>query len=145
MFEWPLRVYIEDTDAGGIVYYANYLKFFERARSEWLRTLGFNQQVLMQRGVRFVVRDLSIRYRKPAMLDEEIITTVEVTARTKAGMTLNQRVIRRSDSDINNEPSFIEVLAEAEVRVACIDETGKPMAIPGQVAEQIQPVPQEQS
>ena len=128
MFEWPLRVYIEDTDAGGIVYYANYLKFFERARSEWLRTLGFNQQVLMQQGVRFVVRDLSIRYRKPAMLDEEIITTVEVTARTKAGMTLNQRVIRRSDSDINNEPSFIEVLAEAEVRVACIDETGKPMA-----------------
>lgn len=143
MFEWPLRVYIEDTDAGGIVYYANYLKFFERARSEWLRTLGFNQQELMEQGARFVVRDLNIRYRKPAILDEEIIATVEVSALTKAGMTLNQCVFRRSDSDINNEQPNNEVLAEAEVRVACIDETGRPMAIPGQVAEQIQPVSQE--
>lgn len=149
MFEWPLRVYMEDTDAGGIVYYANYLKFFERARSEWLRTLGFNQQMLMEEGVRFVVRDLSIRYRQPAMLDEEIIATVEVTALTKAGMTLNQRVIRRSDSDNNtneiNQETKQEVLAEAEVRVACIDETGRPMAIPRHVAEHIQPVSQEQS
>lgn len=149
MFEWPLRVYMEDTDAGGIVYYANYLKFVERARSEWLRTLGFNQQMLMEEGVRFVVRDLSIRYRQPAMLDEEIIATVEVTALTKAGMTLNQRVIRRSDSDNNtneiNQETKQEVLAEAEVRVACIDETGRPMAIPRHVAEHIQPVSQEQS
>lgn len=149
MFKWPLRVYMEDTDAGGIVYYANYLKFFERARSEWLRTLGFNQQMLMEEGVRFVVRDLSIRYRQPAMLDEEIIATVEVTALTKAGMTLNQRVIRRSDSDNNtneiNQETKQEVLAEAEVRVACIDETGRPMAIPRHVAEHIQPVSQEQS
>lgn len=149
MFEWPLRVYMEDTDAGGIVYYANYLKFFERARSEWLRTLGFNQQMLMEEGVRFVVRDLSIRYRQPAMLDEQIIATVEVTALTKAGMTLNQRVIRRSDSDNNtneiNQETKQEVLAEAEVRVACIDDTGRPMAIPRHVAEHIQPVSQEQS
>lgn len=147
MFEWPLRVYIEDTDAGGIVYYANYLKFFERARSEWLRALGFNQQVLMAQGARFVVRDLNIRYRKPAMLDEEIVVTVEVSALTKAGMTLNQRVFRWSDSDINTKANTKninkEVLAEAEVRVACIDETGKPMAIPRHVSEHIQPVSQE--
>ncbi|MEK9765831.1 MAG: YbgC/FadM family acyl-CoA thioesterase, partial [Thalassolituus sp.] len=59
MFEWPIRVYIEDTDAGGIVFYANYLRYMERARSEWLRSLGFDQFSLMEEGVRFVVRDLN--------------------------------------------------------------------------------------
>ncbi|MEK9711986.1 MAG: tol-pal system-associated acyl-CoA thioesterase [Thalassolituus sp.] len=136
MFEWPIRVYIEDTDAGGIVFYANYLRYMERARSEWLRSLGFDQFSLMEEGVRFVVRDLNIRYRKPALLDQEVIATVELSALSKAGMTLNQNVIRRSDEGE-------EILVSAEVRAACIDEQGKPMAIPAQVSTLMKPSVQE--
>ena len=136
MFEWPIRVYIEDTDAGGIVFYANYLRYMERARSEWLRSLGFDQFSLMEEGVRFVVRDLNIRYRKPALLDQEVIATVELSALSKAGMTLNQNVIRRSDEGE-------EILVSAEVRAACIDEQGKLMAIPAQVSTLMKPSVQE--
>lgn len=132
LFEWPVRIYIEDTDAGGIVYYANYLKFFERARSEWLRAAGFNQHRLMEQGLRFVVRDLSVKYRRPALLDEEIIVTVSLDEISKAGMTLNQTALRRSDGTE-------EILAEATVRAACINEAGRPVAIPADVAEQLIP------
>jgi len=136
MFEWPLRVYIEDTDAGGIVYYANYLKFFERARSEWLRAIGFDQQVLMQDNVRFVVREVNVKYRQPALLDDEIIATVEVAALGKASMTLNQRIVRRSDNQ-SQLSSSEQMLAEGSVSIACIDENGRPRVIPKDVAQQI--------
>jgi acyl-CoA thioester hydrolase len=129
-FEWPLRVYIEDTDAGGIVFYANYLRYMERARSEWLRALGFEQQALMEAGVRFVVRDLNIQYRKPAVLDDQIIATTELAEITKAGLTLNQTVIRRSESAETAE----ELLVDAQVRVACISNEGRPVAIPADIA-----------
>ncbi|WP_276783256.1 tol-pal system-associated acyl-CoA thioesterase [Thalassolituus oleivorans] len=136
MFEWPLRVYIEDTDAGGIVYYANYLKFFERARSEWLRAIGFDQQVLMQDAIRFVVREVNVKYRQPALLDDEIIATVEVAALGKASMTLNQRIVRRSDNQ-SQLSSSEQMLAEGSVSIACIDENGRPRVIPKDVAQQI--------
>ncbi|MAE35304.1 MAG: tol-pal system-associated acyl-CoA thioesterase [Oceanospirillaceae bacterium] len=129
-FEWPLRVYIEDTDAGGIVFYANYLRYMERARSEWLRALGFEQQALMEAGVRFVVRDLNIQYRKAAVLDDQIIATTELAEITKAGLTLNQTVIRRSESAETAE----ELLVDAQVRVACINNEGRPAAIPVDIA-----------
>jgi acyl-CoA thioester hydrolase len=129
-FEWPLRVYIEDTDAGGIVFYANYLRYMERARSEWLRALGFEQQALMEAGVRFVVRDLNIQYRKAAVLDDQIIATTELAEITKAGLTLNQTVIRRSESAETAE----ELLVDAQVRVACINNEGRPAAIPADIA-----------
>jgi len=129
-FEWPLRVYIEDTDAGGIVFYANYLRYMERARSEWLRALGFEQQALMEAGVRFVVRDLNIQYRKAAVLDDQIIATTELAEITKAGLTLNQTVIRRSESAETAE----ELLVDAQVRVACINNEGRPTAIPADIA-----------
>ncbi|AHK15595.1 4-hydroxybenzoyl-CoA thioesterase [Thalassolituus oleivorans R6-15] len=136
MFEWPLRVYIEDTDAGGIVYYANYLKFFERARSEWLRNIGFDQQVLMRDAIRFVVREVNVKYRQPALLDDEIIATVEVAALGKASMTLNQRIVRRSDNQ-SQLSSSEQMLAEGSVSIACIDENGRPRVIPKDVAQQI--------
>ena len=136
MFEWPLRVYIEDTDAGGIVYYANYLKFFERARSEWLRNIGFDQQVLMRGAIRFVVREVNVKYRQPALLDDEIIATVEVAALGKASMTLNQRIVRRSDNQ-SQLSSSEQMLAEGSVSIACIDENGRPRVIPKDVAQQI--------
>lgn len=129
-FEWPLRVYIEDTDAGGIVFYANYLRYMERARSEWLRALGFEQQALMEAGVRFVVRDLNIQYRKAAVLDDQVIATTELAEITKAGLTLNQTVIRRSESAETAE----ELLVDAQVRVACINNEGRPAAIPADIA-----------
>jgi|TARA_Y100001934_G_scaffold236712_1_gene288400 acyl-CoA thioester hydrolase len=129
-FEWPLRVYIEDTDAGGIVFYANYLRYMERARSEWLRALGFEQQALMEAGVRFVVRDLNIQYRKAAVLDDQVIATTELAEITKAGLTLNQTVIRRSESAETAE----ELLVDAQVRVACINNEGRPAAIPVDIA-----------
>lgn len=76
-FEWPIRVYWEDTDAGGIVFYANYLKFFERARTEWLRALGIGQQVLReQTGGMFVVSETTLKYHRPARLDDELVVTV---------------------------------------------------------------------
>jgi len=136
MFEWPLRVYIEDTDAGGIVYYANYLKFFERARSEWLRNIGFDQQVLMRDAIRFVVREVNVKYRQPALLDDEIIATVEVAALGKASMTLNQRIVRWSDNQ-SQLSSSEQMLAEGSVSIACIDENGRPRVIPKDVAQQI--------
>ena len=129
-FEWPLRVYIEDTDAGGIVFYANYLRYMERARSESLRALGFEQQALMEAGVRFVVRDLNIQYRKAAVLDDQVIATTELAEITKAGLTLNQTVIRRSESAETAE----ELLVDAQVRVACINNEGRPAAIPVDIA-----------
>ena len=91
-FRHPLRVYWEDTDAGGVVFYANYLKFFERARTEWLRALGFGQQQLRERtGAIFVVTDTHVRYRAPARLDDLLEVTVELRAAGKASMTLVQR------------------------------------------------------
>ena len=75
-FQWPVRVYYEDTDAGGVVYYANYLKFLERARTEWLRSISFEQQqILEQQGVLFAVRGVSVEYRKPARLDDPVSYT----------------------------------------------------------------------
>src|SRR5204862_1998187 len=77
-FSWPVRVYWEDTDGGGVVYYANYLKFLERARSEWLRSLGYSQRVLAEDpGIVFAVVSLNIEYRKPARLDDELLITCE--------------------------------------------------------------------
>ena len=129
-FEWPIRVYIEDTDAGGIVYYANYLRYLERARSEWLRHLGFEQQSLMESGVRFVVRDVSIQYRQSAVLDDEVIATVETAGVSKAGLTLNHTVVKRSDPQTDKQ----EILVDARIRIACINNEGRPTAIPAAVA-----------
>lgn len=93
-FSWPVRVYWEDTDAGGIVFYANYLKFFERARTEWLRTLGVEQQALKEReGGMFVVAETSVRYLRPARLDDALIVSVRLHETGRASMTINQHVL----------------------------------------------------
>lgn len=93
-FSWPVRVYWEDTDAGGIVFYANYLKFFERARTEWLRTLGVEQQALKEReGGMFVVAETSVRYLRPARLDDALIVSVRLHETGRASMTIHQHVL----------------------------------------------------
>ncbi len=109
-FHLPLRVYIEDTDAGGIVYYVNYLKFMERARSEWLRHQGFTQRELLEAGIQLVVHRLECRYAKPARLDDELVVTAAVEAQGRCRLRFAQAVQR------DGEP-----LCEAKVEIACLD------------------------
>ena len=132
-FRWPVRVYYEDTDAGGIVYYANYLKFFERARTEWLRQLsgaeahsGFSQEQLRELGILFVVREINARYKQPARLDDELEVTVVVEKMGKASFNLSQSVYRTSaDGE--------QLLITGSVSIACIGDDGKPRLIPPEI------------
>ncbi len=122
VFSWAARVYWEDTDGGGIVYYANYLRFLERARTEWLRSLGHSQQELARTpGILFAVVGLSIEYRRPARLDDELLITCEPRAERATLMHFAQRIYRGDR----------ELLVEADVRVACVDaRTLKPKRLP---------------
>jgi acyl-CoA thioester hydrolase len=96
IFSWPVRVYWEDTDAGGIVFYANYLKFFERARTEWLRSLGIEQQALRERsGGMFVVGQTSVRYHRAARLDDELLVTARVQEIGRASLIIAQQALSR--------------------------------------------------
>lgn len=126
-FVWPIRVYYEDTDSGGIVYHANYLKYMERARTEWLRALGFDQSRLKQElGLIFVVRSLQIEYEKPAQIDDKLEVVTQVAAQRRASLLFHQLIQR-----IGTETA---VLIRSEVKVACLDsQTLKPRAIPDQI------------
>ncbi|MBS0589376.1 MAG: tol-pal system-associated acyl-CoA thioesterase [Proteobacteria bacterium] len=123
VFSWPVRIYWEDTDAGGVVYYANYLRFLERARTEWLRSLGIDQsQVRERHGVVFVVREAAIEYLAPAKLDDTLEATIHTIERRSASMTFTQRILRSGDG---------AVLVIASVRVACVAASDfKPQRIP---------------
>ena len=99
-FQWPIRVYWEDTDAGGIVFYANYLKFFERSRTEWLRSLGIEQQRLKDNeGGMFIVSDTSVRYLRPARLDDELLVTSTLQELGRASITIVQQALIKSGQD----------------------------------------------
>jgi len=125
VFTWTVRVYYEDTDAGGIVYYANYLKFFERARTEWLRSLGIRQQELLdQEGVAFVVRSASVEYIAAARLDDELSLTLTVEKLGRASIQFAQQALR---GDV--------LLSSASVKVGCVDKTAmRPRSLPDFVA-----------
>jgi acyl-CoA thioester hydrolase len=129
MHTLTLRVYWEDTDAGGVVYYANYLKFFERARTEWLRALGIEQQALKeQTGAMFVVADVQVRYLVPARLDDLLMVTVKVLANRHASIQIEQQVWRGET-----------LLAEGSVRVGCVDaNTLRPRRMPAAVLDAIE-------
>lgn len=109
-FSLPIRVYIEDTDAGGIVYYVNYLKFMERARTEFMRHLGLDRGAVFSRDLMFVVGDLALKYRAPARLDDQLAATAVIQRLRGASMTLLQSV-RRGD----------EILVDGTVSIACVD------------------------
>ena len=132
LFQHRLRVYWEDTDAGGVVFYANYLKFFERARTEWLRALGVGQQALRDAtGAIFIVTDTSVRYRAPARLDDELEVTVALRARGTASMTLVQQAWRGTVGQGT-------LLAEGEIRIGCVDHgTFRPRRIPNEVIQSL--------
>jgi tol-pal system-associated acyl-CoA thioesterase len=122
-FLFPVRVYVEDTDAGGIVYYVNYLKFMERARTEWFRFLGFEKPALFRENLMFVVHSLNIDYRKPARLDDALNVSVNVIKAARTFFIMEQIV------SCGNE-----LLCAAEVKVACVTrDTLKPSAIPQDV------------
>lgn len=123
-FEWRVRIYYEDTDLGGVVYYANYLRYLERARSEWLRALGVSQSgLLADSRVLFAVTSVSIRYLSPARFEDLLVVTSELTRLQRASMTFAQQIRRESAAG--------ELLCEAEVRAACLDaDTMRPRAMP---------------
>ena len=123
-----MRVYYEDTDFGGVVYYANYLRFFERARTEWLRSLGVDHQGLAREaGLQFVVRRAEIEFLRGAQLDDELQITVELAGRKRTYLMLKQQALR------GEEP-----MAVALVQAACIDRKSfKPASIPASLAERL--------
>ena len=130
-FRHPLRVYWEDTDAGGVVFYANYLKFFERARTEWLRSLGFSQQrMLRHEGVMFVVTDTALRYLRAARLDDLLEVTVQVQQAGRASLRIAQQAWRGDT-----------LLAEGEIRIGCVGaapgEDFRPCRIPAAILDKI--------
>ena len=127
-FTWSVRVYWEDTDAGGIVFYANYLKFFERARTEWLRSLGVEQQALRERtGGMFVVSGTEVRYHRPSRLDDLLLVTAQVVEAGRASMTIAQTARRGPSPDG-------ELLCEGTIRIGWIDaQTFRPQRIPAEV------------
>lgn len=135
-FTWTIRVYYEDTDTGGIVYYANYLKFFERARTEWLRKAGFEQRAMLQEhGLQFVVAQVECDFRRPAKLDDVLEIDVRVAQAGRASIVFSQTASRG-----------VEVLATARVRVGCIDTARfAPAALPVAMLEALKQLPGEQN
>ncbi len=132
-YSLPIRVYYEDTDAGGIVYYANYLKFMERARTEWLRELGFEQDQLRdEHGVIFVVRSVNIEYFKPALFNDQLNVTVSITELGKTHIICQQQVFKASNADEQ------ELLTGATVGLVCIDaKRFRPKRIPDALRERM--------
>jgi len=127
-YSWPVRVYYEDTDAGGVVFYANYLKFFERARTEMLRAMGYEQdQLIADEGIIFVVRAVQVEFLIPARFNEQLQVSARVGQAKKASLIFEQQ-IKRGD----------EVLCEGSIRIACVDaKSMRPKAIPEKLLEQI--------
>jgi acyl-CoA thioester hydrolase len=123
-FTWKVRVYYEDTDAGGIVYYANYLKFFERARTEWLRAIGVGQQALLEEhDAMFVVKNVSADYHAPAKLDDALELTLVIEKLGRASVVFRQQAWCGTT-----------LLNTAHVKIGCVDSALRPRAVPDDVA-----------
>jgi acyl-CoA thioester hydrolase len=131
-FTWPVRVYWEDTDAGGIVFYANYLKFFERARTEWLRSLGVGQRGLRDStGGMFIVMETSVRYLKPARLDDELFVTAEVKEWGRASLIIAQQALHAPSGSL---------LCEGSIRIGWVQAHElRPARIPQAILDALKP------
>lgn len=127
LFSIPLRVYIEDTDAGGIVYYVNYLKYMERSRTEFLRALGYDKPAILDGGLLLVVHSAQVNYRRPARLDDLLHVSAEISKLARTYVEFQQQVIRDG-----------ELLCAGIIRIACVDaNTMKPNALPGVMHQQL--------
>ena len=127
-FSLPIRVYIEDTDAGGIVYYVNYLKYLERARTELMRTFGLERAAVSDAGWNFVVSDVSLSYKEPARLDDQLLATAVISA--VGGATINfHQTVRRDDA----------VLVAGDIQIACVDRgTGRPTRLDAALRKKVE-------
>ena len=132
-FKFPIRVYWEDTDAGGIVFYANYLKFFERARTEWLRSLGIEQfQLKESTGGMFVVAESHVRYARPARLDDELIVTASMKEIGRATMIIEQQALLKAEQT----RSVSSLVCEGSIRIGWVNAaTLQPARIPLQILD----------
>ncbi|HRN75612.1 tol-pal system-associated acyl-CoA thioesterase [Ottowia sp.] len=135
-FEFPIRIYWEDTDAGGIVFYANYLKFFERARTEWLRALGLGQRALREHsGGMFVVVDAALKYLRPAHLDDELIVTAQLQEAGRAGLVLAQQALLADPATGQRD-----LLCNGTIRVGWVEAASmKPARIPAPILNKLNP------
>jgi acyl-CoA thioester hydrolase len=131
IFSWQLRVYYEDTDSGGVVYYANYLRFMERARTEWMRSLGFEQdQLIREEGVLFAVRSANVEFLQPARFNDLLSVDLDVVHRGRASLTFSQSIAR---SENEQEP-----LCSGEIKIACLDAASfRPHPIPDFILKEI--------
>ena len=137
VFSFPLRVYWEDTDAGGIVFYANYLKFFERARTEWLRSMGIEQSDLKKvTGGMFVVAESTVRYLRPARLDDELIVTASVKEIGRASLIIEQQALLKTEQT-EQLPTLV---CEGAVRIGWVDADLKPARIPSHILNRLSSV-----
>ena len=141
IFSWPARVYYEDTDAGGVMFYANYLKFFERARTEWLRAMGYSQHELVQsRGLIFVVKSTAVDYFAPARLDNELKLTVANKELRNASMSFVQEAWHIQDS----KDSESTLLARGQITIVCVNAASfRPQAIPTDMIACIKQCPEQ--
>jgi len=137
-FEFPIRIYWEDTDAGGIVFYANYLKFFERARTEWLRSLGIGQQALREAtGGMFVVSETAIKYHRPARLDDHLTVTADLKEIGRVSLTIGQQALSKNDS---TTAAGNLLHCEGTIRIGWVDAaTLKPARIPAHILQALNP------
>ena len=132
-FLWPIRVYYEDSDAGGIVYHSQYLNFMERARTEWLRSLGYEQtELTAQFGIIFVVRNIQIKFKKPARFNDAIVVHSQLASMGRSRMVFKQTIIRDG-----------QVMTEADVEVVCIDAVNyTPVTIPAPIQQSMKKMEQ---
>ena len=127
-FNFNTKVYYEDTDAGGVVYYANYLKFLERARSEAIYSLGFsNKELLEDHGILLIVKSCNIQYKQPAQLEDLLEISSEATSFTKTSILMKQLILKGKD-----------LISEAEVHLVAVDKKGKPTKIPDQLKRKLE-------
>ena len=127
-FNFTVKVYYEDTDAGGVVYYANYLKFLERARSEAIYSLGYtNTELLDKYGVLLIVKSCNIEYKKPAKFEDILDVISEVTSFTKTSFTMRQTILKNSES-----------ISEADIHLVAVDKNGKPSKIPDELKKKLE-------
>lgn len=152
-FLWPLRVYWEDTDAGGVVYHARYVHFFERARSEWLRSLGYQQRQLQQElDLVFAIRSMQLEFMRPALMDDELLVSVQVTVAARASLRFQQHIYRQNQTQSHSpthtpitgqnraldDGAHGELIASAAVYAACLNaSTFRPRRIPQPMLQQV--------
>lgn len=139
-FSWPVRVYYEDTDSGGVVYYANYLKFMERARTEFLRSIGYEQDQLQQElGIIFAVHSANIQYKKPARFNDELNVITSITSLGKASIHFKQSVFLKSSHHADpDNGTTAGLLSDAEIKIACLNaKKFSPQIIPASIIEKI--------